>query len=542
MITSIKKFLLSLILALCFSGCTKNSVSRENKTLVIGSIKDIINVDPQVVSNITEIKILSAVFEGLLVPEPKTYNPMPGVAEKWNISEDGKVYEFYLRKDARWSNGDFVTADDFVFSAKRALSSRLGCSFIEMFFPLKNAKKFYDREIRDFNKVGISAINKHTLRIELENPCGSFIYFIMQPCWYPLNKMVCESLKNFGEFSEVWNDVYPNIISNGPFIISSYQSGKNVVLEKNPYYWDYDNLKIDNIQWVVDNDSEILKMFQENTIDVIPYNVVDTISGSETVNDIANSIDEKEIKISPCFGCCFFYLNTSVVPLNDRNVRIALAVGINREKLLTLLPRDVLSAAYGLIPTLFDEYKADPLFNEDLNYARELLKRSGYPNGENFPRLRLICNNRQKYRVIAEFLKKELKDNLNIEIDIEYQQWDRFLSERKQGNFDISFGEWFGDYPDPITFLSLFSGLSQQNYCKWNNSEYDNLLKTASNSYDLQVRLQILKHAESFLINNMPIIPLYFESNIVLMKDRVLGWDINLMDVYPWKFINFKKR
>lgn len=534
----IQKLFLALLLFCGLAGCEKNNEPHDKKVLSIGSLGNIVNIDAQVVSSVNEVKFLSAIFEGLVVPEPETYRPLPGVAERWTVSEDGKIYEFYLRKDARWSNGDFVIADDFVFTVKRALSSRFGCSFIEMFFPIKNAKKFYKRKIRDFSKVGISAIDKHTLRIELKRPCSSFMYFIMQPCWYPLNRMVCESFETFGD----WNGGVGDLcVSNGPFIMTGYHPGKNITLEKNPYYWDYDNVKLDGVRWMFgDSESDVLKMFQEDVIDMVPHNIMDSISCDHPVRDLRDFVAEKEIKSALCFGCCYFVFNTLKSPLTNRNVRLALSIAVDRKRLMVLSPNDVACAAYGLIPATSEDLPKKSLFSEDIEKAKSLLNDAGY--GDKFPRLKVICNNRNRCRVVAEFLKKEWKRNLGIDIEIEYYPWDKFLSYRKEGNFDVAFNEWFGDYPDPMTFLSLFSDISQQNYCHWNNAEYNRLLDLATGSNNPNTRSKILEQAEGILIRDMPVMPLYFEYNTYLIKERVMGWNVNLMDVYPWKFVDLKIR
>lgn len=532
------KLLILGVLVCVLSGCWGGCGVHEKKMLTIGNLCSIINIDPQVASSVTELKFLSAIFEGLVVPEPETYQPLPGVAERWTISEDGKVYEFYLRKDARWSNGDFVTAADFVYTVKRALSSRFRCTFVEMFFPIKNAKNFYEGRTRDFSKVGISAIDRHTLRIELDQPCSSFIYFVMQPCWYPLNEMVCESLETFGEWT---SDTCDLCISNGLFVISEYRPDKSVTLEKNPYYWDYDTVKLDSVRWLFgDSESEVLKMFQEDVVDVVPRNVIDSLSCGHLVGDLKNFFSEKEMNTALCFGCCYFTFNTINAPLNNRDVRIALATAIDRQKLLTLSPNDAACAAYGLIPQLFSGRSPKILFKEDVETAKNLLKRAGYADG--FPKLKVVCSDCNRCRIIADFLKKEWKQNLDIDVEIKYYPWDEFLYYRKQGRFDLVFNEWFGDYPDPMAFLGLFSKISQQNYAHWNNEEYDKLLDLAASAHNLTVRSQILEHAEKLLINNMPIMPLYFEYNTYLIKERVVGWNVNLMNVYPWKFIDLKTK
>lgn len=533
-VSIVQKVCVLICLGIFFTGCKENTNDPEEKVLSVCIMRDIVNLDPQVISGSNERKILSAIFEGLVVPDPKTYEPLPGVAESWSISEDGKVYEFYLRENTRWSNGDIVTADDFVFSAKRALSSKLGCSFVEMFLPIKNAKNFYERRIRDFSKVGISAIGKRILRIELEEPFSSFIYLIMQPCWYPLNEMVCESIRNCNEINAAWDNCYVNIVSNGPFVMTSRKFGKSISVEKNPYYWDYDNIKLSRIKLIIENNNvEIVRLFKNNIIDIAPYECLQN-------EDIDGMVDYNDVKSTARFGCCYFIFNTVLSPLSNRDVRTALAIAIRRENLLHLLEMNYGYAAYGLIPGLYEGDKVNKIFTENHEKACELLANAGYQNGVGFPKLKIICNDTKSCHLIADFLSKEYKTFLNIEVEVQYMRWDKFLSARKQGNFDIALGEWFGDYPDPMTFLNLFASHSQQNYCRWSNSEYDALLVEASRARDSRKRSEMIQRAEKLLIENMPILPLYFESSTYLIKNRVIGWDVNSMDIHSWKFISVK--
>ncbi|MDR2721204.1 MAG: peptide ABC transporter substrate-binding protein, partial [Puniceicoccales bacterium] len=321
---------------LLLEGCDKEEDDKlECRSVVFCSDTDIV-IDPQIASSLSGPKVFNALFEGLVVPDPKTYEPLPGVADSWSISEDGRIYEFHLRNNAKWSNGDPVVAGDFVFSVKRALSSKLSLPFLEMFFPIRNAERFHKQETRRFNEVGIQAIGKYILRIELKRPLHSFMYMLMQPCWYPANSTVCESLDSYSD----WGDLAQEIISNGPFMVASKESDRSIILRKNPYYWDYGAVKLDEIRFGTSFDvGKNLTMFRNGLVDICTYS-------PQNICYAQDLIEDDEIRSDTLFGCFFLVLNTKNKPLDDRNVRVALGIAIRRRALLELLSMDSNFAAY----------------------------------------------------------------------------------------------------------------------------------------------------------------------------------------------------
>jgi oligopeptide transport system substrate-binding protein len=518
------------LFCLILVGCGRDDSEKERKTLIFCSDVDVTNINPYAASNLSEPSIIEALFEGLVVPDPITYQPLPGVADRWSISESGKIYEFHLRDNARWSNGDMIVAEDFVFTAKRALSSKPSNPSVELFFPIRNAENFYRQEIRDFNEVGIHAIGKHTLRIELERPLNSFICIVMQPCWYPLNEEVCESIDRYND----WNDFFFNIISNGPFIVIDKRANNSVILGRNPYYWGYEAVKLDEINFIVSSDIiQSLNMFRNGIVDICAYN-------PQNLRHSFDLVDEDDVKSEVHFGCFYLLLNTKKKPLDDKRVRMALAIAISRKELLDLLSMGEVSAAYGLIPTFGPDYKASKLFEENPERAQELLAAAGYNNGEGFPKIRLICSGSKWQNIVCMFLKDELKYALNIEVDIDCVERDEFLAMRREGDFDICCGDWYGDYPDPEKFLRLFSGKGQRAYCGWYSDEYDELLNAAYYVRDDGERLRLLRDAELLLMGDMPVIPLYFDSSLYLVRRNIKGWDSGLL-IHQWKTIDIEK-
>jgi oligopeptide transport system substrate-binding protein len=272
-------------------------------------------------------------------------------------------------------------------------------------------------------------------------------------------------------------------------------------------------------------------MFKNNKVDICVY-------GIECGADSSDLIGDNDIRAEVCFGCCYFVFNTLNKPLDDKNVRMALSMAVRRKVLLNLLSKNPDLAAYRLIPVLASDTGSEfsKMFSEDVARARELLTIAGYKDGENFPKLRMVCSDDK----ICHFLQREWKEALNVDVEINFVDREELLSLRRQGDFDICRGGWFGDYPDPMTFLSVFSTKSQQNYCRWKHDKYDELISNALYSRDDKERSELLKNAEQLLIDNMPIMPLYFESSLYLVKNRVKGWNSNLLDVHLWKFIDVK--
>jgi oligopeptide transport system substrate-binding protein len=230
---------------------------------------------------------------------------------------------------------------------------------------------------------------------------------------------------------------------------------------------------LDEIKFLVGvNMGRSFSVLRNGSIDVCMHNPQSTYFSDDL-------IDAENVRSEIRFGCFYLVLNTKNKPLDDKNVRMALSMAIGRRALLDLMSMSGDTAAYGLIPTLNPDYKAHKIFSEDQTRARELLATAGYKDGENFPKIRFICNNSKRQDIVGMFVKNELKDILNVDMDIEYVRREEFTPMRKGGNFDICCGDWYGDYPDPEKFLKLFTEKSQQNYSKWHSDEYDKLLKAS---------------------------------------------------------------
>jgi oligopeptide transport system substrate-binding protein len=304
---------LCLAFVLLGGGCGEQ---KNDNILRVGNAIDPSSIDPQLASGISEIKLLSALFEGLVVPHPETLEPMPGVAESWTISEDFRRYRFKLRDDARWSNGDPVTAGDFVFSVKRRLSKKLASSWTDMYFFVKNARQYYDGDLDDFAEVGIKAVSDTELTIELETPVPFFMSILAHSSWFPVPGKTILKYGLMDDRGARWTKI-ENIVTNGPFVAKSWSVSDRFVVQKNDKYWDKNSVRLNEIHFIpADADTEE-RMFRNGEIDLtetVPMSQIERHKGSNC------------LKINNGLGCVFLWLNSQKPPLDNKNVRRALSL------------------------------------------------------------------------------------------------------------------------------------------------------------------------------------------------------------------------
>ncbi|MDR1413877.1 MAG: peptide ABC transporter substrate-binding protein [Puniceicoccales bacterium] len=523
-------FLLALSL---LAGCKEEKVQMLH--LKIASPYELINIDPQKIYRSSDYKILQAAFEGLVVPDPETMLPLPGIAERWTISPDGMEYKFFLRDNARWSDGTPVTADDFVFAVKRALSSKFACASVEVFFSIKNAKEFFNREMRDFSKVGIHAINSRMLLIELESRNPHFMEILTHPCWLPLNPKVVETFKEYDKGYYPHDVFKTKIISNGPFLFSERIPGTCILLQKNDDYWDAENVLLEWITFSFFEDQvEAIKHFSEGETHLVEI----SFDGEE----VARMHADNEVEFAPSLECVGLMFNTANPTFKDKDIRRALSIVINREELLRRMEKDKRLAAYRFIPPLGDKY-TQPLFRRDVELAKKILAEAGYGPSNRFPDICILISDIEHPSTVIcmEQIQKDWETCLGIRCHIEQQDLETFFNRRKTGKFDAIKMSCGGKYRDPALTVNAFASWDIKNYGKWQDNDYDAIISKIATNQDFTVRGDLVREAELRLINQMPVAPLYFNSHSYLVKSNVSGWFTNISNVHPAKFIYFEK-
>ncbi len=504
------------------------------KILHYGNYGEPQGLDPHVVTGVPEHHIVSALFEGLVQKNPYTLEVEPAAAKSWDVSADGRVYTFKLREDARWSNGDPVTAEDFAWSWWRALQPALGSQYVFMYFPIKNAERFFNGEIEDFDKVGIKALDQHTLRVELNNPTPYFLQLLDHYSLFPVHP---PTIKKYGEPHESYTRwTRPeNIVSNGPFVLEEWRLFKYLSVRKNELYWDAARVRLNGIRFYpIDKQTTEERMFRAGQLHSTEDIPIDRIPWYR-----ANRPDL--IKIAPYVGSYLYRVNTRREALADVRVRQALAMSIDRETLINTVLNGIFTPAYAVVPDGLLGYQPPKLFDYNPDKARQLLAQAGYPNGEGFPGFELQYNSHEQHRKIAIAVQQMWNKNLNISVQLQNKDWKVYLDDETTGNYDVSRGGWIGDYVDPNTFLDMWTSESGVNRTGFANARYDDLvLQQAPRAASHEQRLELFREAETILMENMPILPIYTYSSKHLVHPSVQGMPSNYMDYKNYRYVDLQ--
>lgn len=526
---------LSILLATCvtLTGCgsSETNVVAGNKsgTLYWGNGTEPQSLDPQIATGVPEHHVISAVMEGLVLKDRKTLEPRPGVAKTWDISNDGRVYTFYLRENAKWSNGDAHTAHDYVWSWWRALQTTLGNQYAYMLFPIKNAKRYYDGETSDFSDVGVKAIDNQTLQVTLTNPTPYFLQLLDHYSLFPVHQATIEKFGRADERGTRWS-YEGNLVGNGPYKLEEWKINRHITVTKNPYYWDEANVSINSIVFKpVDNAVTEERMFRAGALHVTSSIPADKIA-------IYQEKSAPELKITPYLGTYFYRLNINTPQLQDKRVRRALGMAIDRKQLVDNITKGGQIPAYTMTPPGTMGYFPESTLNFDPEAAKRLLAEAGYPNGEGFPPIEILYNTNEGHRKIAVALQEMWKNYLNIDIKLLNQEWKVYLATESAGDYQISRGGWIGDYVDPNNFLDMFLCNGGNNRTGWCNEEYDRLiLEVAPSQSSHEQRLKIFQQAETMLLEDMPIIPVYTYTSIKLLHPSVRNFDDNILNQAMYK-------
>lgn len=524
--------LLLLILAAGCSPGDQNNVTTgtRGQVLHLGNGTEPADLDPHVVTGITEHNIITALLEGLVGKHPAELTPVPGVAESWDISVDGKIYTFHLRENARWSNGDPVTAQDFVYSWRRALTPALGNQYAYMLYPIENAEAYNTGKIDDFSQVGVRAVGERTLQVQLEHSTPYFLGMLDHYSYYPVHRPTIEKFGDFDTRGSQWTRA-GNFTGNGPFALKEWEQNRIVIVEKNPRYWDADAVKLNEIHFhPIEQINTEERMFRTGQL-----HITYTMPGEKI--ETYREENPEVLKVHPYLGTYYYNINIKRPPLDDVRVRRALAMTIDREAIVRNITKGGQTPAYALTPPDTLGYTARATVPRNIEKARQLLAEAGYPNGEGFPELRLLFNTLETHRQIAVAIQQMWKQALNIDISLYNQDWKVYLDSMRTMNYQIARAAWIGDYVDPHTFLSLFVTGGGNNRTGWSNPEYDDLLQQAEMESDQARRFELFQQAESILVTEMPMIPVYTYSKVYLMSPDVRGWHPNLLDHHPYKYV-----
>jgi len=520
--------------ALLLCGCEPRltNVERGNasRELYYGIGTEPAGLDPHLITGLVEMSVTTALFEGLVTLDGETSMIEPGVAQSWKVSDDGTTYTFSFDPEARWSSGDPVTPDDFLYAFERILSPRLGAPYSKMLYVMKNAEAFNKGELGDFSQVGAHAPDASTLVIELEQPTAYFLELLTHCTWWPVHPPTIE--KHGGMTARISDWTKPgNFIGNGPFTLERWRINSAIFAKKNPQYRDPDSVWLNGVHFLpiqVDAEERAFRAGHLHlTSTVLPHRI----------EWFRQNMPER-MRFDPALGVYFYVINTKRKPLDDPRVRKALAYSINREAITDHVLKAGQEPAYNLTPPgTGGSYHARARIPYDPELARQLLAEAGYPNGEGFPSFDILYNTSEAHRSIAVTIQQMWRKELGIDVRLFNQEWKVYLTTRQARDFDIARAGWFGDYNDPNTFLDLNKSDNGNNHSNWNNPKYDALIEQAARERDPEQRFEIFQKAEALLLEDMPVIPIYFYVTSRLIHPSVQGWYRNILEYHPYQDI-----
>ena len=534
----VARLLLAVGVGAAFAGCLKRetAVLRGDREQVLhkGMGADPTDLDPHVATNIAEIDVASALFEGLVAEDPVDLHPVPGVAERWEVSTDGITYTFYLRPAAKWSDGKPVTAQDFVTSWRRALTPSLAAENAGMLYVVQGAEAFHKGATKDFGRVGVTATGAQTLRVTLEHPTAHFLSLLTHPVWFPVPVPAIAAVGDPFARGVAWTRV-ERFVGNGPFKLKAWHPNRELIVEHSPTYWDAGRVRLRAIHFypieLADSEERSFRAGQLHITYQLPFGKVDAYRTNSP----------QFLRLDPYLNTYFFRLNVRHPPLTNEKVRRALALAVDRGAIVERLLRGGQKPATAITPPGLPGYAPPTGIATNLAAARALLAEAGYPGGKGLEPLELLHNTSGNNRLIAEAVQEMWRRDLGVEVKLLNQEYKVVLSERRAGRYQILLSDWVGDYLDPTTFLELWRSDSGNNHTGWGSPEYDALLFTAARTTGAAERTAQLQKAEALMLAATPIIPIYYNTHVFLAQPSVKGWHPTLLDHHPYKHVWLEK-
>jgi len=509
--------------------CSVNGVLAGG-TLRVANMGEPASLDPHKVSGTWENDIVGDMYIGLTTENQKA-EPIPGVAESWTVSEDGKTYTFKLRKSV-WSDGTPFTANDFVYSMQRILLPETAAEYASLLYIIDGAEGLNKGEAKA-DTLGVKAIDDYTLEIKLTGPAPYFLALLTHYTAYPVPRHVIEKHGNLWTKPE-------NIVVNGPFKLVEWIPNTHVKLTKNDKYWDIGAVSLDDLVFYTQEDrAAIQKRFRAGEIDVA------TDFASDQIGWLKKNMPD-ETRIAPYMGVYYYPINSSVEPFTDVRIRNALSMAINREAIVDKVLKTGELAAYSFVPpgvAYYDkpaevQWKDLPIA-ERLKKAKALLAEAGF-GPDNPLEFTLRYNTSENHKRIAVAVVSMWKaigvkaELFNSEVKVHY-------ADLKQGDFQVARAGWIADYNDAQNFLYLLeTRTGANNYGRYSNDEYDTLMIDAEVTSDLEKRAQMMLKAESLAMRDQPVIPIYHYVSKSLVSKKVEGYVDNPQHIHRWRYVSLK--
>ncbi|MCE2573505.1 ABC transporter substrate-binding protein [Motilimonas eburnea] len=489
--------------------------------LVKGNGAEVATLDPHKTEGVPEANVLRDLFEGLVTSGPNG-ETLPGVASHWETT-DNKIYTFHLRKDAKWSNGDPVTAHDFEYSFKRGVDPVTASPYSWYFekATIKNAKAIIAGTTAA-SELAVNAKDDHTLIIELEKPLPYFVSMLYHTSTLPVHKATVEGK------GDKWTRP-GNMVSNGAYQLETWTVNERIVLKRSPQYWDNASTVINQVSYLpLQSQNAEMNRFLADEIHMTYEMPIEHFKRLKKEHP-------DSIKVTGYVGTYYYQFNTKQKPFDDVRVRTALSYTINREAIANFILGQGQTPAYSFTPEIVDGFTPAPQAWAALSQkerdakAKALLAEAGY-NKDNPLTFDLLYNTSENHKKVAIAIASMWKKGLGVEVKLENQEWKTYLDSKKQGNFSVARAGWIADYNEASSMLSLLESDNGNNDGKYNSPAYDELMAKSRKTTDANERANYYQQAESILSQDMPVAPIYQYVSARLVKPYLGGYPNNPLD------------
>jgi oligopeptide transport system substrate-binding protein len=518
----------ALFCGLLLAGCTRY----ERADLVIVNGPEPESLDPAIITGQADGRIALTIFEGLTRYNETNATPLPGLAGRWDISADGRIYTFHIRTNAVWSTGEPITAQDFVYSWLRVLNPLTGADYAGQLYYVKGAEAYNMGQDKDPGKIAVKAVDDKTLRVELVDPTPFFLDLCAFQTLAPVPRWIIE------KYGDRWLMAKPLPVS-GAYELVSWRINDRVRLRKNPRYWDTANTHceiVDMIPCTVATTA--LNLYETGEADIVwdkelvPVELLDLLRS------------RPDFHTYNYLGTYFYRYNVTKKPFDDARVRRAMALAIDKRRIVEKITRAGERVASHLVPPGVANYTSPEGLGYDPELGRKLLAEAGYPGGKGFPRVDYMFNSHKIHEKIAVEMQEMWARELGIQIELRNLEWKVFLQSQSKLDFGLSRSSWIGDYNDPNTFLDMFMSNNGNNRTGWKSERYDKLIREANGKLDMKEREKILQQAELLLIRDeLPIVPLFIYVGLEYYDNaKVSGIFSNIRAEHPVRTIRVHKQ
>jgi dipeptide transport system substrate-binding protein len=528
MMKSFFRLFLTAILVFVLAACTANNNAgtdtgsddgdggkekSSEKILYLNNGLEPTSFDPPIGFDSVSWSALNNLMEGLTRLN-QSHEPEAATAEKWEVSEDGKTYTFHIRDNAKWSNGDDVTAHDFEFAWKRLLDPKTGSPAAFLGYLIEGGEAFNKGE-GSADDVAVKAVDDKTFEVTLTSPQAYFLSVITNPAFFPVNEKVAKE-------NPEWFAEAETFVGNGPFNLAEWKHDESFLMEKNDQYWDADSVKLDKVDWAIVNDPNTeYQMYKTGKLDV-----------SDVPADLSEKLfKEGDPQVEDQAGIYFYRFNVTKEPFQNKNIRKAFAMAVDQQKIVDFVTKNKEKPAYGFVAPGFSDPEGNDfretngkLVETNAEEAKALLEKGMKEEGyDKLPEVTLTYSTSDTHKIIAETLQQMFKDTLGVEVKLANMEWNVFAEEQTALKFQLSRSSFLADYADPINFLENFQTGHSMNRTGWSNTKFDQLIKAAKNESDEAKRFQLMYEAEKILFEDAPIFPIHFYNQVYLQNEAVSG-------------------